>query len=83
MDHTLPSGRWEEQIFRLLIAQNIAVWGGEKENGTLQVAFLSRNTQLTYPTSRPERYFSSVALSFLPAPPFASVVHISLTMYFI
>lgn len=59
------------------------MWGGKRENRTSQVAFLSGNTQITYTTSTPERYFSAVALSFLPYPQLAIVVYITLTMYFV
>lgn len=53
------------------------MWGGRRENRTLQVVFLSGNTQIAYTTITPERHLSSVALTFLAAPQFASITYIS------
>lgn len=80
--HTLPSGRWEQGYLRVP-QQNINMWGGRRENRTLQVVFLSRNRQIMYTTRITERYCDSAALSSLPAPQLAKVVYISLTIYLI
>lgn len=57
------------------------MWGGRRENRTLQVAFLSRNRQIMFTTSTTERCCDLPALSSLPQ--LAEVVYMSLTIYFI
>lgn len=79
IDPTLPSGRWEEQIFQTANCSGGRQEGKQDFAGRVSIRKYTNNV----PTIMPERYFSSVALSFLPAPQFANVVDMSLTMYFI